>query len=166
MATPVNPLDHLAIQNVLARYCEALDTKNWSLLQKVFVPDVQADYPFNRGLKGADAVADAIKNRLGPIRTHHSLTTCSVTFQPNKNSPSGKSATAVTYFVGCHFGQGPHEGKVLQAYGRYVDELEVQEVGPGGDYEGVQGASGVWRIRRREVGFTQRVGDEKIMKEF
>jgi hypothetical protein len=35
-----------------------------------------------------------------------------------------------------------------------------------GDSEGVQGASGRWRIKRRVVKFTARVGDEKIMEEF
>ncbi|KAF1973954.1 hypothetical protein BU23DRAFT_579945 [Bimuria novae-zelandiae CBS 107.79] len=157
---PINPLDHLAIQNVLSRYCEALDTKNWELLHKVFVPDVDADYPFNRTLKGADAVAKAIQGRLGPILTHHSLTTSSITFHSD-----GKAATAVTYFLGCHFGQGPHEGKVLQAYGKYEDELVVRDA-KGGDYEGVQGASGVWRIGKRTVRFTKRVGDERVMREF
>ncbi|KAK7184801.1 hypothetical protein DPSP01_002230 [Paraphaeosphaeria sporulosa] len=170
---PANPLDALAIQNTLARYCEALDTKNWALLAKVFAPDCRADYPFNHSLHGASAISSAIQNRLGPILTHHSLTTSSLVF-----APDGKSATATTFFVGCHFGQGPHEGKVLQAWGRYVDVLEVQaakEDGDGdgdvdvdvdGSYEGVPGASGCWRIRKREVGFTKRIGDEKVMSEF
>jgi hypothetical protein len=76
----------------------------------------------------------------------------------------------VTYFIGCHFGQGPHEGKVLQAYGKYMDELVLLDVSEGNsreeDYEGVPGASGTWRIAKRTVGFTKRVGDEAIMSEF
>lgn len=109
---------------------------------------------------GTLLIAEQNTCSLGPVRTHHSLTTQMITFHKE-----GKGATAVTYFIGCHFGQGPHEGKVLQAYGRYTDELIVQDV-KAGDYEGVQGASGVWRIRKRTVGFTQRIGDENIMKEF
>ncbi|KAJ4301203.1 hypothetical protein N0V90_003294 [Kalmusia sp. IMI 367209] len=150
MPTPINPHDHIAIQNTLSRYCEALDTKDWLLLSKVFVTDVDADYPFNRSLKGVENVAKAIQGR---------LTTQTIIFKEDG------SAQATTYFIGCHFGQGTHEGKVLQAYGRYVDELVVQEAAAG-DYEGVQGASGVWRIRKRTVGFTARIGDENIMKEF
>lgn len=61
--TAVNPLDHIAIQNVIARYCEGLDTKIYDLLDKVFVPDATASYPFNPDLKGADAVKDAVLNR-------------------------------------------------------------------------------------------------------
>jgi hypothetical protein len=58
-----NPLDILAIKNVISRYCEALDDKNFALLEKVFLHDVSADYPFNSDLQGVEAVANAIRNR-------------------------------------------------------------------------------------------------------
>lgn len=54
---------------------------------------------------------------------------------------------------------------MLSAYGRYLDELVLLPA-KGGDLEGVPGASGIWRIQRRKVVFTQRIGDESIMKEF
>jgi hypothetical protein len=60
---PTNPLDALAVKNTLARYVEALDTKVFDLLDKVFVSDVNASYPFNPELKGVDAVRAAIQNR-------------------------------------------------------------------------------------------------------
>lgn len=97
---------------------------------------------------------------LGPIRTHHNLTTQTITFDPD-----GKEARAVTYFNAIHFGQGPHEGKMLCAYGTYLDDLVLREAHDG-DHEGAQGASGVWRIKGRSVSFTRRIGDEMIMKEF
>ncbi|KAF1845702.1 uncharacterized protein K460DRAFT_312367 [Cucurbitaria berberidis CBS 394.84] len=156
----INPCDHIAVKNVLARYCEALDLKKFELLVKVFLPDVIADYPFNSNLKGVEAVSLAIQNRLGPIRTHHNLTTQTITFNRD-----GTEARAETYFQGVHFGQGPHEGKMLCAYGKYMDDLVLQEV-IDGDYEGVQGASGIWRIKSRTVAFTQRIGDEMIMKQY
>ncbi|KAF2015957.1 hypothetical protein BU24DRAFT_422274 [Aaosphaeria arxii CBS 175.79] len=156
----VNPLDTLAIKNVLSRYCEALDTKIFDLLDKVFVQDVAADYPFRQNMKGVDAVRSAIQQRLGPIRTQHALTTQTIVF-----GEDGKTANSVTYFTGSHFGQGPHEGKVLTAHGRYVDELVCGAV-KDGDYEGVPGASGIWRISKRTVLFTARVGDETIMAEY
>lgn len=119
---------------------------------------------------------------LGPIRTHHSLTTQTIAF-----TQDGENAKAATHFIGIHFGQGPHEGKMLCAYGRYYDEL-VLLPSKDGELEGVPGASGVWRIKvrrftqnlyvkhaltlylnisqSRRVAFTQRIGDEDIMKEF
>ncbi|KAH9860472.1 hypothetical protein J1614_011803 [Plenodomus biglobosus] len=157
----VNPLDHIAIQNVISRYCEALDSKKFDDLENVFTPDVAADYPFQSDLKGIEAVSAAIQKRLGPIRTHHSLTTQRITFDIG-----GESAYAVTYFQGAHFGQGQHEGKLLCAYGKYMDRLVVTKRDSDGDCEGVVGASGLWRIENRTVAFTQRVGDENIMKEY
>ena len=59
----VSPLDILALKNVISLYCEALDTKDFALLEKVFLQDVSADYPFNSDLQGVDAVANAIKYR-------------------------------------------------------------------------------------------------------
>ncbi|KAF1943483.1 hypothetical protein EJ02DRAFT_502162 [Clathrospora elynae] len=156
----VNPLDHVAVKNVISRYCEALDLKDFNLLDKVFLSEVTANYPFNPDLKGVSALQTAIRNRLGSVRTHHNLTTQTITFHSD-----GRTAHAVTYFQGAHFGQGPHEGKLLCAYGRYVDDLVLLEA-KDGDFEGVQGASGIWRINKRTVLFTQRIGDEKIMKEF
>jgi hypothetical protein len=59
----VNPLDHIAIKNVIARYCQALDTKHFDLLHKVFMPDVLADYPFNSDMRGIETISTAIQNR-------------------------------------------------------------------------------------------------------
>jgi hypothetical protein len=99
---PGNPQDVLAVKNTLSRYCEALDTKVFPLLDKVFTTDIVAKYPFRaEELKGVDAVRDAILGRLGPIRTHHNLTTQIITF-----SSDGKTAFSTTHFIGIHFGQG------------------------------------------------------------
>jgi hypothetical protein len=61
--TKVNYLDHLAIQNVLSRYCQALDSKDLASLSKVFTQDVVADYPFNRNMNGVEVIIEAIQNR-------------------------------------------------------------------------------------------------------
>jgi hypothetical protein len=60
----VNSSDHLAIKNILSRYCDALDSKNFELLQSVFLHDVVADYPFSSDpFQGVEAVSKAIQNR-------------------------------------------------------------------------------------------------------
>lgn len=97
--------------------------------------------------------------RLGPVRTHHNLTTQRIIFDE-----TGKAAQAVTYFQGAHFGQGAHEGKLLCAYGKYMDDLALRDDNDG-NVEGMPGASGIWRIQKRKVVFTQRIGDERIMSE-
>lgn len=59
----ISSIDILAIKNVISLYCEALDTKDFTLLEKVFLKDVSASYPFNSSLQGAEAVVKAIQNR-------------------------------------------------------------------------------------------------------
>lgn len=61
--TDINPLDVLAIKNVVSRYCQALDLKDFDMLGQVFDTDVDANYPFNPNLKSLNEVKDAIKNR-------------------------------------------------------------------------------------------------------
>ena len=62
MAT--NPIDYIAIKNVLALYCFALDTKNLTLLSEVLTPDIDAQYPFPGGdMQGLDAVISVISKR-------------------------------------------------------------------------------------------------------
>ncbi len=63
MMAIVNPLDYISIKNVLSRYCEALDLRDFHLLDKVFSADVVADYPFNNDLRGIEAISTAIQNR-------------------------------------------------------------------------------------------------------
>lgn len=58
-----SPLDHFAIQNTIARYCVALDTKDFALLDEVFVHDVHAKYPFRDAMNGCEAVKEAIQGR-------------------------------------------------------------------------------------------------------
>ncbi|GAM82603.1 hypothetical protein ANO11243_005850 [Dothideomycetidae sp. 11243] len=66
----------------------------------------------------------------------------------------------MTYFTATHFGKGQWTGKTLTTYGKYIDELI--KVGEDEDQIDELGV-GHWRIRRREVRFMARVGDERIV---
>jgi len=46
-------LDRLAIQDLLTRYCKAIDGDDWELLDTVFTPDAHIDYTSSGGVKGA-----------------------------------------------------------------------------------------------------------------
>lgn len=73
----------------------------------------------------------------------------------------GQSAKATTYFTGIHFGKGKWEGKEVTAWGKYVDELTLL---PGHEWsDRLPGASGQWRISKREVTFMGRLGEEGVM---
>lgn len=59
-----NPIDYFAIQNVLARYCIALDTKDLNILSEVLTSDIDAKYPFPGGdMQGLEAVISVISKR-------------------------------------------------------------------------------------------------------
>ncbi|CAK4033252.1 Hypothetical predicted protein [Lecanosticta acicola] len=148
-----SPLDYQAIRNTLARYCIALDTKDFTLLHQVFTQDVDADYPFSKH-NSVESLATAIENRLKPITSQHALTTQMISI-----AEDGKTASATTYFNGIHFGQGKWKGKEVTAWGKYVDELVLT----GEKDEAVPGASGRWLVSKRTVGFMGRLGEEGVM---
>ena len=45
--------DRLAIQDLLTRYCRAIDTRDWDLLDTVFTADARVDYTAAGGIRGA-----------------------------------------------------------------------------------------------------------------
>jgi ketosteroid isomerase-like protein len=163
-----NSTDYIAIQNVLARYCFALDTKDLNQLHQVLTPDIDAQYPFPGGdMQGIEAVISVISKRLHAITSQHALTTQAITILP-----SGNRAHATTYFSGVHFGQDEWAGQTCTAYGKYVDELVLLEEsgseskgeGDEGKEEVLAGASGRWRVCKRKVEFMARIGEEGIFK--
>ena len=93
-------------------------------------------------------------HRLGPVVTQHAITTQTITIHED-----AKTATSTSYFTGVHLGQGRWKGQLVTAYGRYNDELFCLP-----HVESLAGASGQWLIRKREVVFMGRVGEEGVMK--
>ncbi|KAF2155864.1 hypothetical protein K461DRAFT_274902 [Myriangium duriaei CBS 260.36] len=160
-------LSYLAIKNVLSLYCVALDTKDFSLLHEVFTQDVEAIYPF-ASMFGVEEIIYRISRRLAPTTSQHALTTQHINFPPSTSTKQKRksgskgptSASVMTYFTATHFGKGQWTGKTLTTYGKYIDELVM--VGDDDDQEDELGV-GHWRIRRREVRFMSRVGDERIV---
>jgi len=59
-----NFVDYIAVKNALSLYCVALDTKDFSLLEEVFLQDAETFYPFEGGnMVGVRAIADVIGRR-------------------------------------------------------------------------------------------------------
>jgi hypothetical protein len=56
--------DRHAVIDVLNRYAEALDHRDWALLDDVFLPDVTADYGVG-ALTGREAIVRSITDLLG-----------------------------------------------------------------------------------------------------
>lgn len=66
-------LDERDIVAVVSRYCRALDTKDWPLLDDVFVADATAQLGQPDTLVGRDAVVERITNALDKMDTTQHL---------------------------------------------------------------------------------------------
>lgn len=97
------------------------------------------------------------KYRLKPVTTQHALTTQHLLLDTT-------TAKATTYFTGVHLGRGKWQGQQVTAYGKYVDELICVSANEVGDTETEAGASGIWKIKSRDVTFFGRVGEEGVME--
>ena len=51
-AMPDSLADRVAIEEILARYCRAIDTGEWDLLDTVFTSDAVLDYTSSGGIRG------------------------------------------------------------------------------------------------------------------
>ncbi len=123
--------DRLAIQDLLVRYCKAIDGDDWELLDTVFTPDAHIDYTSSGGIAGAYPevrawLAQVLPNF--PVK-QHLVTNFDVTI-------TGDRATSRTYFYN-PMGRARPEGGVALFFvgGWYVDELVRTTEG--------------WRISRR-----------------
>jgi hypothetical protein len=69
----------ISLQQTLALYPLAVDSKNFAALDQVFTQDVVANYSAPIGvLNGLPAVISALEASLAPVNTQHNLTTFSV----------------------------------------------------------------------------------------
>jgi 3-phenylpropionate/cinnamic acid dioxygenase small subunit len=131
--------DRIQIQDLLTRYTNAIDGKDWKLLDTCFTPDAHVDYTATGGTKGSyPEVRKWLEMALAPFPvTVHYISNSTVKL-------SGDEAGARTYVwnpMGFQNPDGSLHWFTVGAY--YVDKL-------------VRTADG-WRIRERveEHGFMQ-----------
>jgi hypothetical protein len=71
---PAALADRLAIDDQLTRYCRAIDTGEWDLLDGIFTPDAVLDYTSSGGIRGSYAEVKPWLAKvlpLFPIRLHY-----------------------------------------------------------------------------------------------
>jgi ketosteroid isomerase-like protein len=61
---PSQAEDQAEVFEVLNRYSEAADRRDWSMLDQVFTPDATADYPASK-LAGREAIVKLLRDSLG-----------------------------------------------------------------------------------------------------
>lgn len=131
--------DRIQIQDLLARYALAVDTKDWSLLDSCFTPDAHVDYTATGGAKGSYVeMRGWLESALLPFAVvAHYLSNSSVTL-------NGETAHARTYLWNpMGFKRPDGELHWFNVGAHYVDELKRTSDG--------------WRIKHRvqERGFIQ-----------
>jgi hypothetical protein len=109
-------VDRAAITDVTIRYCWALDTKDWPVLDTVFTVDANADLTVD--LVGREQILQRIKNALTPMDdTQHMVSNHQIVL-------NGDSATCRCYLQAQHVRKAAHGGPNFIIAGRYEDQLQ------------------------------------------
>lgn len=131
------------IEELLIRYAEACDTRNWELLDAVFHEDVIAQYGAEYHLHGRSQVVLMIRSMLGGCGpTQHLLGNFRITVH-------GRHADSRCYVRAAHAGRGVHAGQHYEVWAEYIDHLVREDR--------------AWRITRREMRVTHETGTREVL---
>lgn len=128
--------ERVDIIDITHRYCWALDSRQWQLLDEVFLPDATAELA-SPLLVDRAAIVARVKRAIEPLdATQHTVTNHMVQVH-------GDDADSVCYLHAQHVRAGAEGGPLYVVAGRYHDRL-------------VRTADG-WRIadRRLEIVWTE-----------
>jgi hypothetical protein len=110
-------LDEREIRNLAFRYCRALDTKNWPLLDEVFLPDATAELGTPTTLDGIDAIRTRIRTALEHLDDSQHLV------GNHEITVDGDVATHRCYLQAQHIRAAAVGGPNYIVAGRYEDRL-------------------------------------------
>ncbi len=139
--------DRIRINDLLVRYTVALDTKDWDLLDSVFLPDAQVDYTTSGGIRGKYPEVKAwLQKALAAFSmTQHMISNSTVTIEGDRatgrtmvfNPMALKNAEGKQqlFYVGAYY----HDKLVrTQAGWRIAERFEEQAYFDGALPEGFQ----------------------------
>ena len=124
-------IDEREIRDVAFRYCRALDTKDWALLDEVFVPDATGQLGTPTTLVGIEAIRDRIRTALAHLDDSQHLV------GNHEIAVDGDAATHRCYLQAQHIREAATGGPNYIVAGRYEDRLVRTDVG--------------WRIAHRTL---------------
>ena len=124
-------LDEREIHQVATRYCRALDTKDWALLDDVFVPEATGQLGSPAILDGIEAIRDRIRTALQHLDDSQHLV------GNHEIAVDGDTATHRCYLQAQHVREAAVGGPNYIVAGRYEDRLARTDVG--------------WRITHRTL---------------
>lgn len=115
-------LDHLEISDVLARFAQGLDTRDFELYRSVWTDEIHVDYSSwrpdepPRHLRSDDWVARNRLTMLGLDRTQHALSNIRTVIE-------GDTAVATAYVIASHYLLTEEGGSTFVIHGYYRDRL-------------------------------------------
>ena len=110
-------IDERDIRDVAFRYCRALDTKDWALLDEVFLPDATGELGTPTTLVGIDAIRGRIRTALEHLDDSQHLV------GNHEIEVVGDSATHRCYLQAQHIRAAATGGPNYIVAGRYEDRL-------------------------------------------
>lgn len=137
-------VDRADIGDLLARYCSALDSRDWAGLRSVFASDAVCDYGALGNPHGAEEIASLIRSTIGDLdATQHLIGNVTVEVEDD-------TATADCYLISQHIRAGAPGGDHYLLGGRYSDRL-------------VRTAEG-WRIAHRTLHRMWTTGNRDVVQ--
>jgi len=150
----LSPTDILEIHQVLNKFCRALDGKDFSLLNQVFLPKGVANYtaPYNL-LNGTAEIESTLGQILESVTSQHMMGTWvwypgETADMPTVEGPRPKgncglpNVKSELYFIASMYGTGKYYGQSLVSHGYFLDNLvKVSQ----------NGSACAWRIASRQL---------------
>jgi hypothetical protein len=132
--------DRLAVEDVIVRYFELVDSKGWDQMDEVFTEDTTASWVAGSVIEGWEAVAGAMRHMSGSdeILTFHHVSSMTPHVE-------GDSATVSPRVQAMHVGLGPRDGL-------FYESLAVQPTLLVRTPEG-------WRIKHHDWRISYKHGD-------
>lgn len=130
-ATLQTLLDERDIHQIVTRYCRALDTKDWALLDDVFVAEATGELGTSTVLVGLEAIRNRIRTALEHLDDSQHLV------GNHEIAVDGDTATHRCYLQAQHVREAAVGGPNYIVAGRYEDRFARTEAG--------------WRISHRTL---------------
>ena len=116
--TPEELADRAAVADVLIRYFELVDTKDWDRMHEVFTPDTTAQWTPTAVMEGIDNVVGGSRQMIGGdevVTFHHVASMTPVV--------TGDTAHVNARVRAMHYGLGPRAGKFYESLATQPTQL-------------------------------------------
>ena len=131
-----------AISELLVRYCDGCDRRDWTVFDKVFTEDAVGVYRDVR-LTSRAAIVSYLQGMLGGVGvTQHMLSNISI-------SVRGEEADCECYLRAWHQGAGRWSRSFYEVFAVYHDEARLTGEG--------------WRLARREIEVRASLGTRELL---